>query len=72
MKKTIGKLVVGVAFCAVMGVVGRMDYNDKQADADRTEEIRQQLIKANADLPPLDQVCLALNSPLQHCQTKHE
>jgi len=69
-KKLIGKIVVVVAVLAVWGVVGRMDYPDQQADAARTEQIRQQLILANPDLPSLDRICLAASDPLHHCQSK--
>jgi len=70
MKKLIGRIVVTFAVLALLGLVGKMDYQDRQADDARTEEIRQKLILANADLPPLDLVCLAASDPFQHCKSK--
>ena len=70
MKKVIGRVVIVVAVLSVWGIVGNMDYLDQQAEVARTEEIRQQLILANADLPSLDRICLAVSNPLNHCQSK--
>jgi len=69
MKKIISKLVIVAAVFSVFGAIGRMDYQDQQFDAARAQEIRFQVNKATRHTAALNDVCLALNSHLQHCQS---
>jgi hypothetical protein len=68
-KKSLGKIVMAVTFAAILGVIGRMDYQDQADNAALSKEIRSLSMhdhKKNRPIP-LEALCLASSPVSQHC-----
>jgi len=52
MKKLVGKMVILSAVVGILGIVGRMDYEDQQFDAANTKEILSRATHLAEDYAP--------------------